>query len=143
MRSWRTARVACADAPFCCDSQDVPSLGSAGEIVDVSPGHARNYLVPGRMAVPVRAPGRGRGAAAQAAAQQPSSAPRAAAAAGAGDPSRLQEEALEAVRRLTVAPLVRPSRGAPCSATLFAAPSVLRRAPPAPLARCCACWSTR
>ena len=94
--------------PHALRTQDVPSLGSAGDIVEVSPGHARNYLVPGRMAVPVRAPGRGRGAAAQAAAQaeESAAAPRAAAA-GKDDPARALEEAQEAVRRLTVAPLVR------------------------------------
>ena len=109
-----TAAARCCVAPRALTrlltlcAQDVPSLGSAGDIVDVSPGHARNYLVPGRMAVPVRAPGRGRGAAAQAAAQaeESAAAPRAAAA-GKDDPARALEEAQEAVRRLTVAPLVR------------------------------------
>jgi large subunit ribosomal protein L9 len=31
--------------------QDVPDLGKAGELKDVSPGYMRNYLVPKRMAV--------------------------------------------------------------------------------------------
>lgn len=31
--------------------QDVPALGSAGEIVEVRPGFARNKLVPRRLAV--------------------------------------------------------------------------------------------
>jgi len=87
--------------------QDVPSLGLAGEVVDVTPGHARNFLVPGRLAVPLRAPGRGRGASAE---QERASAPSAAAAARA-DPAMRLEEALEAVRRLTVAPLVRAPGG--------------------------------
>lgn len=32
--------------------EDVESLGSAGEAVDVSPGYLRNYLVPRRLAQP-------------------------------------------------------------------------------------------
>ena len=33
-------------------TQDVASLGKAGELKDVSPGYMRNYLVPKRLAVP-------------------------------------------------------------------------------------------
>ena len=31
--------------------QDVPSLGTSGELVKVRPGYARNYLIPQKMAV--------------------------------------------------------------------------------------------
>jgi large subunit ribosomal protein L9 len=33
--------------------QDVPALGSKGDIVDVADGHARNYLLPRKLAVKV------------------------------------------------------------------------------------------
>ena len=32
-------------------SQDVPSMGKAGDIVKVKDGHARNYLIPRQMAM--------------------------------------------------------------------------------------------
>jgi large subunit ribosomal protein L9 len=34
-------------------SRDVPNLGRIGEIVNVKPGYARNYLLPQRLAMPV------------------------------------------------------------------------------------------
>ena len=33
-------------------SEDVPSLGEAGELVNVKPGYARNYLIPQGKAIP-------------------------------------------------------------------------------------------
>ncbi|MGC9505259.1 50S ribosomal protein L9 [Baaleninema sp.] len=33
-------------------NQDVRKLGKSGELVDVAPGYARNYLIPQKMAVP-------------------------------------------------------------------------------------------
>ena len=30
--------------------QKVPNLGNLGEVVDVSEGHARNFLIPGKLA---------------------------------------------------------------------------------------------
>ena len=33
-------------------TQDVPGVGRAGEIKEVSDGHARNYLLPRRLAIP-------------------------------------------------------------------------------------------
>ena len=33
--------------------QDIPNLGVAGDVKEVSPGYARNYLIPRRLAVPV------------------------------------------------------------------------------------------
>ena len=38
-------------------TQDVASLGKAGELKDVSPGYMRNFLVPKRLAV-AATPGR-------------------------------------------------------------------------------------
>ncbi len=35
--------------------QDVPNLGTSGELVKVRPGYARNYLIPQKMAVPATA----------------------------------------------------------------------------------------
>ena len=32
--------------------EDVSKLGNAGDLVKVKPGYARNYLVPGGMAIP-------------------------------------------------------------------------------------------
>jgi large subunit ribosomal protein L9 len=32
--------------------QDVRKLGKAGDLVEVAPGHARNYLIPQKMAIP-------------------------------------------------------------------------------------------
>jgi large subunit ribosomal protein L9 len=32
--------------------QDIPNLGVAGDLKEVSPGYARNYLIPRRLAVP-------------------------------------------------------------------------------------------
>jgi large subunit ribosomal protein L9 len=32
--------------------QDIPNLGVAGDVKEVSPGYARNYLIPRRLAVP-------------------------------------------------------------------------------------------
>ena len=32
-------------------SEEVPSLGDAGDVVDVKPGFARNYLIPQRKAI--------------------------------------------------------------------------------------------
>ena len=34
-------------------SRDVPNLGRVGEVVNVKPGYARNYLLPQRLAMPV------------------------------------------------------------------------------------------
>lgn len=39
--------------------QDIPNLGVAGDIKEVSPGYARNYLLPRRLAVPASPRARG------------------------------------------------------------------------------------
>jgi len=89
--------------------QDVPGVGAAGEVVSVSPGYARNCLLPARLGVP--ATEANRQLAAAAAAEAAAAAAAAAASATRVDAARAEEqrvaaEATAAVRRLTEAPLV-------------------------------------
>ena len=87
--------------------QDVPGIGATGEVVTVSPGHARNFLLPRRWAVPATEANRAAAAAQAQARAAAAAASRSSSNSVAKDAAaEAAEEAVEALERLTSQPVV-------------------------------------
>lgn len=87
-------------------AQDVAGVGAAGEVVAVSPGYARNCLVPLRLAVPATAANQKLAAAAANAAVATAASSAVSVDAAKAAAQRVIDEAAEVVARLTQSPIV-------------------------------------